>query len=169
MNSRLIKHRLTLFAIASIAVASGFLAPANSSSAQANEALEAIKRQFVGQYELLSFVRYPADGPEQDAQFSGILRYDQFGNMSAQGMPKNLPELAAANQQRSGGFAYWGSVSYDLRDNRVIHHVEGSPLVGSWVGQDNIRFFEFEDDLLKLSLKDPQGRITATLTWRRLD
>ena len=38
----------------------------------------------------------------------------------------------------------------------------------SWVGGDNVRFYEFEGDLLRLSLKNAEGRTTATLTWRRL-
>ena len=50
----------------------------------------------------------------------------------------------------------------------VIHHVEGSPLMPGWVGGDNVRFYEFEGDLLRLSLKNAEGRTTATLTWRRL-
>ena len=42
-------------------------------------------------------------------------------------------------------------------------------VVPRWVDGDNVRYFEFDgDDILKLSLKDDSGRITATLTWRRL-
>ncbi len=33
-------------------------------------------------------------------------------------------------------------------------------------GQHSI--FEFDGDLLKLSLKNAQGRVTGTLTWSRL-
>jgi hypothetical protein len=40
-------------------------------------------------------------------------------------------------------------------------------MVPRWVGGDNVRHYEFDGDLLKLSLKTPEGRITATLTWRR--
>lgn len=169
MTRIILNYRYLLITFFAVMVSGNILVLANPVQAQSVTDLENIKQQFIGQYELVSFIRYRADGSEDDAQYIGILRYDQFGNMSAQGMPKNLPEQAKANQQQSGGFAYWGGVSYDLSDNRVIHHVQGAPMNGSWVGQDNIRFFEFEDDLLKLSLKDGQGRITATLTWRRLD
>jgi len=33
---------------------------------------------------------------------------------------------------------------------------------------DNIRFFEFTEEFLKLSIKNAEGRITGTLTWRKL-
>ena len=68
----------------------------------------------------------------------------------------------------TGGFAYWGKVTVDDEKKIVIHHVEGSPLMPGWVGRDNVRFYEFEGDLLRLSLKNADGRTTATLTWRRL-
>ena len=67
------------------------------------------------------------------------------------------------------GFAYWGAVSWDVEKGVVVHHVQGSPVVPQWVGGDNIRYYEFDgDNILKLSLKDARGRITGTLTWRRL-
>ena len=42
-------------------------------------------------------------------------------------------------------------------------------MVPEWVGGDNVRYYEFiTDDLLSLTVKNNQGRITGTLTWRRL-
>ena len=105
-------------------------------------------------------------------QYIGRLSYDEFGNMSGLGMPIDLPQTEAASQPDGerviGGFAYWGRVSIDSKERIVTHHVEGSPMVPRWVGGDNVRHYEFDRDLLRLSLKNPEGRITATLTWRRL-
>ena len=62
-----------------------------------------------------------------------------------------------------------GPVSWDVEQGIVIHHVQGSPMVPQWVGGDNVRHYEFEgDNILKLTVKDGQGRSTGTLTWRRL-
>ena len=61
-------------------------------------------------------------------------------------------------------------MSFDLPNRIVIHHVEGSPMRRGWLGVDNVRHFEFtEDGLLKLSLKNDEGRTTGTLTWRRIE
>lgn len=137
---------------------------------QAADDLDAIKTKFIGDYELVSYFQFPASGDEVDMKYIGRLSYDALGNMSGIGMPVDLPARAAQSSQRStGGFAYWGKVSYDLEKGIVFHHVEGSPLVPQWVGGQNIRYFEFTDGLLKLSLKNAEGRVTATLSWRKLD
>lgn len=136
---------------------------------KAADDMEAIRQQFIGDYELVSYVTFPEQGGEVNMDYIGRLSYDAFGNMSGLGMPRSLP----GRQQQSGqrlmeGFAYWGKVSYNLELQQVIHHVEGSPMVPAWVGGDNIRLFEFDGDILKLSLKNAQGRVTGTLTWQRL-
>ncbi len=136
---------------------------------QSSESIDQVRQRFVGDWALVSFVRFPETGEPIDMEYIGRLRYDEAGYMMGLGMPRDLPIQAEGSTERvTGGFAYWGRVSFDLTTSRVIHHVEGSPGNAQWVGQDNIRFFEFEgDDVLKLSLKDGAGRITATLTWQR--
>lgn len=140
-----------------------------SNAADANQ-LASVKQQFVGHYELVSFISYPASGGEVDNEYVGRIMYDEHDQMSAIGMPRNLPARAAETDGVArGGFAYWGPVTWDIDNQRVIHHVEGSPTRGSWVGEDNIRFYEFTaEGLLKLSIRDDQGRTTGTLTWRRI-
>jgi hypothetical protein len=134
----------------------------------ADNRLENINQQFIGHYELVSYVTFDADGTERDMNYLGRITYDGKGNMTAQGMPKDLPARAAASSENvRGGFAYWGSVHFDLDNNIVVHKVEGSPTRGNWVGEDNIRHFEFADGFLKLSIKDETGRTTGTLTWRK--
>lgn len=140
------------------------------STSYAAEELAAIKQQFIGDYELISYVTFPEQGGERDMNYIGRLSYDAFGNMSGLGMPRDLPERQqqAGGERLTGGFAYWGKVSYNLELQQVIHHVEGAPMIPTWVGGDNVRYFEFDGDLLKLSLKNAEGRVTGTLTWRRL-
>jgi len=133
------------------------------------EDVETIRQQFIGDYELVSYFTFPASGGERDMNYIGRLSYDSFGNMVGLGMPINLPERANNSSDRIvGGFAYWGGVSFDVEKSIVIHHVQGSPMAPQWVGGDNIRYYAFADGLLKLSLKDAQGRVTATLSWRKL-
>ncbi len=137
--------------------------------AQAASAADANYQQFIGDWELVSYVQFPETGGERDMNYVGYLTYDSHGNMAGLGMPRDLPERAANTNERTiGGFAYWGGVSVDADAGTVIHHVQGSPMVPQWVGGDNVRFYEFVDKLLKLSVKDDSGRTTATLTWRRL-
>ncbi|MEX0618430.1 MAG: lipocalin-like domain-containing protein [Pseudohongiellaceae bacterium] len=132
--------------------------------------LDEVKAKFIGDWDLVSYVTFPAQGGATNMHYIGRLSYDEFGNMSGLGMPTDLPGRAARSSERmTAGFAYWGTVSYDLEKQIVIHHVEGSPTAPQWVDGDNIRHFEFEDELLKLSLRNATGRTTATLTWRRIE
>ena len=133
--------------------------------------LEAVKAQFVGHYELVIYESFRPNGEVVDMNYVGRILYDEHDNMSAIGMPKDLPARAQESSERvQGGFAYWGKVSFDLPNGIVIHHVEGSPTRGSWPGVDNIRYFEFTDEgLLKLSLKNAEGQTTGTLTWRKIE
>lgn len=124
--------------------------------------------QFIGDWELESYVVFPEQGSARDMDYVGYLSYDEHGNMAGLGMPRNLPQQVDNGGQNRAGFAYWGGVTVDAQNERVIHHVQGSPTQPQWVGGDNIRFYEFEGGLLKLSLKDAEGRVSATLTWRRL-
>lgn len=147
-----------------------FFLSSPASAADQSE-LAAVKQQFVGHYELVSFVSFRENGDVVDNNYVGRIMYDANDEMSAQGMPKDLPERAAQTSERvTGGFAYWGSVSWDIDNGIVTHHVTGSPTRGSWVGEDNVRYYEFtEDGLLKLSMKDETGRLIGTLTWRRIE
>ncbi len=133
--------------------------------------LEAVKAQFVGHYELVIYESFRPNGEVVDMNYVGRILYDEHDNMSAIGMPKDLPARAQESSERvQDGFAYWGKVSFDLPNGIVIHHVEGSPTRGSWPGVDNIRYFEFTDEgLLKLSLKNAEGQTTGTLTWRKIE
>ena len=136
---------------------------------QAADTLQDIEQRLQGDFELVSYFQFPEQGDPIDMNYVGRLSYDAFGNMAGLGMPRDLPERNQAAEERvTGGFGYWGKVSFDLENSLVIHHVEGSPMVPEWVDGDNIRHFEFTDGLLKLSLKNSSGRTTGTLSWRKL-
>jgi hypothetical protein len=160
----------TFPALMAIAVASITPSATSAQSASAAE-LAAVKAMFAGHYELVIYESFRANGEVVDMEYVGRIMYDEHDNMSAIGMPKSLPARAAETDELvQGGFAYWGSVSWDVPNGVVIHHVEGSPTRGSWPGVDNVRYFEFTDEgLLKLSLKNEEGRTTGTLTWRKIE
>lgn len=161
---------LTLALPTLLAAGAMFLLASEEPASAASDEQRMLDR-FTGHYELVSFIRFPEEGGEVDTNYEGRIMYDGNGNMSAIGMPKDLPARAAQSEETvRGGFAYYGTVSLDLDNGIIIHHVQGSPTRGSWDGEDNVRYFEWtEDGLLKLSMKDDSGRTIGTLTWRRLE
>jgi hypothetical protein len=167
-STRRVRPRVPLAALVVHLV--GPAAPAVAQSTT-DRALEAMQARFVGHYELVSYESFRESGEVVDMAYVGRIMYDEHGNMSAIGMPKDLPERARASSENvQAGFAYWARVSFDLERGIVTHHVEGSPTRGSWPGVDNVRWFEWTaDGLLKLSLRNAEGRTTGTLTWRRIE
>lgn len=136
--------------------------------AQNQSSLEAVQAQFAGNYELVKFVSFRSNGGVVENDSIGRLMYDTNGNMAAQAMPRDLPQRARETTENvRGGFAYFGKYVIDVEKNMVTHKVQGSPTRGSWVGRDNVRYYEFTGDLLTLRLKNAEGRVTGALTWKR--
>ena len=138
-------------------------------TARQDDAGEAVTGQFVGNYSLVSFQSFREDGEVVNLDYVARIMYDEHGNMSAIGMPRDLPERErnASGERVRAGFAYFGTFVVDVDKGTVVHHVLGSPMNPSVVGRDRVRYYELSGDLLKLSIKDENDRVTGTLTWRR--
>ena len=92
------------------------VAPACTTAQDASTGdLEAVKAQFVGHYELVIYESFRPNGEVVDMNYIGRILYDEHDNMSAIGMPKDLPARARESSELvQGGFAYWGKVSFDV-------------------------------------------------------
>ncbi len=160
---------LPLFAAVLVALPGSALAQGSSGAMSAEE----VHRKLTGNWELVIYESFPASGGSVDNRYIGRIMYDSAGNMSAVGMPIDFPERRAtdpANTPASQGFAYFARIELFPAEDRIVHHVVGSPTAAGWVGTGLVRFYEFEgDDILKLSIRNAEGRTTGTLTWRRLD
>ena len=44
---------------------------------------------------------------------------------------------------------------------------QGGEALPASVAADNVRYYEFDGDVLKLTTKDQAGRPTATITWKK--
>jgi hypothetical protein len=136
-----------------------------------------VRQQFVGHWRLVKFENFDENGVARDAGYDGgRILYDAAGNMSAQLMrtgrkpvsqPSTEPERAASYGTYT---AYYGKYAIDTTSSKVTHSVEGA-LNPNWVKTDLVRYYEFSPDgkQLKLSIRNPQGRVTGTLTWQRVE
>ena len=110
----------------------------------------------------------------------GILMCDSGGRYAAQLMRRDRPKFASGDMRggtpeeiktaADGYVAYFGTYEIDEKKGTIVVHVEAS-LFPNWVGQDQMRFYEFSDDLL--TLKTPPmlsggQEITGVLVWKRL-
>ena len=105
----------------------------------------------------------------------GRITYDENGNMAVQIMKNNIPEFQSDDPLQaqpdemthaySGFFSYCGhyEINPDLR--QVIHQIEISSFP-NWVGQNQIRYYEFKDNDLILST-DVIGSSRHKLIWKK--
>lgn len=135
-----------------------------------------MQKRFAGNWRLASFVNFDENGAARDAGYEGgRIMYDAVGNMAAQLMRVNRKPLSPqpTDAERAAAYstyiAYYGKVTVDPSQSKVTHHVEGSTNP-NWVKTDLVRYYSFSEDgnQLMLSIKNPGGRVTGTLTWERL-
>lgn len=141
----------------------------DEASAQRADSVEAVRQMFVGNYELVTYELFRPDGEVVSMDYVGRIMYDADGNMSAIGMPNALPELdrASSDGRVRRGFAYFGKFEIDTEEGSVTHHLIGSPMAARSVGEPWVRYYEFDGDMLTLSIKNDEGRVTGQLTWKR--
>ncbi len=137
------------------------------------------KEQFVGSWELKEWTAELSDeskvfpfgeGPK------GRLTYDSHGRMAVQIMQGNRPKFSSDDPLQaqpeevvgaySGFIAYCGTYEVNLETANVVHSITISSFP-NWVGQDQIRNFEFHGDELTLST-DLIGGSRHRLVWRKM-
>src|SRR5690349_4452109 len=137
--------------------------------AQVVQTADAAKR-LIGTWRLLSITesllqQYRGENP------TGVLYYDDKGNMAVQIMPSRqrpkyagtLPTPEEAREALLGYTAYFGTYTVDERERTVTHHRTGNINPGG-LG-DFVRRYEFlsEDMLILMPIESRAG-----LTWQRI-
>jgi hypothetical protein len=128
--------------------------------------VEAERRRLQGTWELVSLETLDASGKATPVDASGRMTFDDYGNVRTEGQAKQSSE--AANTVLS----YVGRVVIDP-DKKEWRLMDATPDAGASaapapVAADKIRSYEIVDDQLKLSLRDAAGKVTARVTWKRV-
>ena len=139
--------------------------------------------KFTGTWRLLACEGQWSDGrvskPYGDEP-GGLLMYDGAGSFSGQIMARERPDFATGNLLKGsdaevraafeGYVAYYGSYTVDETEGLMIHEVEGS-FFPNWIGERQVRKFEFSDDgrlqLSTLPIKGAHADLTVVLLWER--
>lgn len=136
----------------------------------------------VGSWRLLEVVTERDDGVIEHPMGlnpTGILVYDQHGNMTGQVMrpgrtpfppgSSRLEDAALFREALDGYIAYFGRYTLDPARKIIVHHVEGS-MFPNWVGGKQYRQYHLQGNRLTLSAgfeKDGRSRVTR-LEWQKL-
>lgn len=138
---------------------------------------------FLGAWQLVSSEFKLSDGSKRyplGKKVIGRLNYDADGNMNAQ-LYRADRSFFAQNDQATAtddeikdafisSVCYFGQYKLDIKNQSITHFVEGS-LFPNWIGGQQLRYFQFEDD--KLSLSTPPFLMndvmqTGILIWERI-
>ena len=110
----------------------------------------------------------------------GLLMYDGRGIFAGQIMARGRPPFVTGNLLKGsddevraafeGYLAYYGSYSVDEANELMVHEVEGS-FFPNWIGDRQIRTYEFTDDgklrLSTMPIKGSRADLTVVLLWER--
>lgn len=110
----------------------------------------------------------------------GRIFFDDSGHLSAQLMRLDRPMFESNDllqgtaeeivEAYKGFVSFWGNYSFDPEVKELRYTIEGS-LFPNWVGQENLRFYDFEEN--RVTYRTPQfpmgGHQTeGVLTWERI-
>lgn len=141
------------------------------------------EKRFVGTWRLVSAEARLANGKVSHVYGDdppGLIIYDAAGKVSVNFMRSGRSAFSVADKAKCTPDeaksaietyeAYFGTYEVDEAKGSVTHHVKGS-LLPNWTGSDQLRFYEFSDDLLILSTAEiPYSGTTLVgrLTWKRV-
>ncbi len=132
--------------------------------------LDAVRHQLEGAWTLTSVQVFPEGGAPVTLRATGTLTYDDYGNLSVKAA---LLEPAAVGGEllKPTALNYTGRAVIDVANQKMVLTGLTGPGPGekmpAALAADQARYYEFAGDELRLSLKDAQGRTTATLVWKK--
>ena len=138
--------------------------------------------EFIGTWKLLSLESRTDDGQVAyplGKEVIGYITYTEQNFMSVSIMQPNRPVFTSGDIRGGrveekvaaidGYVSYCGK--YTVGEKTIIHHIELS-LFPNWIGMDQERFFDFQEDTLTLStppfLLEGKNR-TAHLVWQKVN
>lgn len=143
---------------------------------------ESVKEKVVGTWKLISWT-YTGEHGELIDYFgkdaTGVLMYDEAGNMNAQLMRSDRARFASDGinsgtaEEAKGAFlsylAYFGKY-FERQPGEIVHVVEGS-LFPNWLGMEQVRFATVKDNILQVStppVPTQTGETVFTVTWEKV-
>ena len=129
-------------------------------------------RKFLeGRWALESFEIRSADGKQVPLKGSGVLNYDDFGNlrMEIRADQASSDVLRAAGVNiRDGIISTDGRTAIDLQNKTLTYFLEGQPATGSGpLAMNRPRHWEVTQNQLTLTTRDDSGAPISVSKWKR--
>jgi hypothetical protein len=129
--------------------------------------VESVRRQLKGTWQLMSLDVFSPTGEKTAAQATGQLTFDDYGNLAMKGA------ITGASNLDPSALNLTGRVTIDpdlhaIRIGGVTAANADDKRIDPKLDATNVRYYAFEGDLLKTTLKNPSGVTTATATWKKV-
>ena len=128
-------------------------------------------RKFLeGRWTLETFEVRPPGKPPITPKGSGVLTYDDFGNMRIEIRADQASSdllRAAGIDIRDGVISTDGRTAIDLQNRTLTYIVEGQPASAGPLAINRPRHWEVTADVLTLTTKDAAGTPLAISRWKR--
>jgi hypothetical protein len=128
--------------------------------------LEAARRQLQGEWGLVGLETIGPSGESTAVAATAVLTYDEYGNFTITG---RVEDQRVTRVELDRLLVFKGRAVVDPRrqELRLIPSGEGPTLAGTPIAVDRVRRYAFDNELLRISTVDANGRITATSTWQK--
>jgi len=130
--------------------------------------IESVRRQLKGTWELVSLDVFSPSGEKTAAQAKGRLTYDEYGNLAMKGTIEGAPNLDPSVLNLTGRVTIDPDL-HVIRIGGVTAANADARRIDPKLDATNTRYYAFEGDLLKTTLKNPGGVTTATATWKKVE
>ena len=127
--------------------------------------VEAVRRQLQGTWDLTALEVTSPAGEKVQAHASGRLQYDQYGNLSMQGSISDGPAIEGTVLNISGRVTI-DPDQHTLRFQNI--EPRGAAEIDPKLDASLVRYYEFNGDLLRTSVKSATGAATAIATWKKI-
>ena len=124
--------------------------------------LEFVRRQLQGTWDLVKFETVSPQGQATEVKASGMLTYDEFGNLNMYGKAEGPTGPLALDMT--------GRAVIDVTKKQLkILNATGNTQVSDIqeVSLDRVRAYSFDGPLLRLSTMDAAGKVSATSVWKK--
>ena len=131
------------------------------------DSMEAVRRRLKGTWNLVSLQLYSASGQPTTADASGRLQYDEYGNMSIQAAVKGAPCGFEPTAVNINGRVAIDPVGHVLNFMDVAARSPDELRIDPKLDASRRRYYEFEGDLLKTTVKSQAGTPVSVATWKK--
>jgi hypothetical protein len=130
-------------------------------------AIEAVRRQLEGTWDLVALESAPESGGRRvPVKASGTLVYDDFGNLTIDAHTTDAAAPVAAREVDL--LAFKGRAVLDVVNHELkLMDVTGNVNPDEVLAPDRRRRYEIDPTTLKLSSFDGKGVVTAISTWKK--